>query len=230
MNVARVFEGVGIAIDSIRSNKVRAFLTILGVAIGVMVVIAMASAITGINRSVADEINSLGPKTFFVQRFFQGGLNISDGSDEMSPWRKNPWMTVEEAEVLRQLPSVKYVVWRESDSGPVSYGDIDVGDVQVIGFSPNWIYSVGGTIMQGRNYTQLEEAAHSHVTVINDKLAGMLFPNRDPIGRRIKIYGQPFTVVGVYVDAASLFNSNPSPTLTMPTPPSPRWRTTGRAG
>ena len=137
MNVARIFEGVGIALDSIRSNKVRAFLTILGVAIGVMVVIAMASAITGINRSVQSELETLGPKTFFVERFFQGGLNISDGSDEMSPWRKNPWLKVEEAEVIRQLPSVKYVVWRESASGPVSYGDIDVYGVNVIGFSPN---------------------------------------------------------------------------------------------
>jgi putative ABC transport system permease protein len=216
MNVARIFEGVGIALDSIRSNKVRAFLTILGVAIGVMVVIAMASAITGINRSVQAELESLGPKTFFVQRFFQGGLNISDGSDEMSPWRKNPWMKVEEAEVIRQLPAVKYVVWRESAGGPVSYGDIDVDGVDVIGFSPNWIFSVGGTLTQGRNYTQLEEAANSHVVVVNDKLAQMLFPNQDPIGRRIKVFGSPFTVVGVYMDGASLFNGNPSPTLTMP--------------
>jgi putative ABC transport system permease protein len=216
MNAARIFEGVGIALDSIRSNKVRAFLTILGVAIGVMVVIAMASAITGINRSVQSELETLGPKTFFVERFFQGGLNISDGSDEMSPWRKNPWLKVEEAEVIRQLPAVKYVVWRESASGPVSYADIDVDGVSVIGFSPNWIFSVGGTLTQGRNYTQLEEAATSHVVVVNDKLAQMLFPNQDPIGRRVKVFGSPFTVVGVYVDGAGLFSGNPSPTLTMP--------------
>ena len=79
MNFGRALEGVGIALDSIRSSKVRAFLTILGVAIGVMVVIAMASAITGINRSVAKELETLGPKTFFVQRYFEGGLTISDG-------------------------------------------------------------------------------------------------------------------------------------------------------
>src|SRR5690606_37893157 len=70
MSPGRVLEGVGIALDSIRASKARAFLTILGVAIGVMVVIAMASAITGINRSVAEQLESLGPKTFFVQRYF----------------------------------------------------------------------------------------------------------------------------------------------------------------
>src|SRR5688500_16580728 len=216
MNIARLFEGVGIALDSIRSNKVRAFLTILGVAIGVMVVIAMASAITGINRSVAEQLETLGPKTFFVQRFFQGGLTIDDGSEESQPWRKNPWMKVEEAELIRQLPAVQYVVWREGDSGPVSWGNTELGSVQVIGFSPNWILSVGGTITAGRNYTQLEESANSRVAVINDKLAESLFDNRDPIGKRIKVYGEPFTVVGVYVDAAGLFNGTPSPIVVMP--------------
>src|SRR5690606_16986866 len=66
LSLSRVFEGIGIALDSLRANKVRAALTILGVAIGVMVVIAMAAAITGINRSVAAQIETLGPKTFFV--------------------------------------------------------------------------------------------------------------------------------------------------------------------
>ena len=216
MNFARLLEGVGIALDSIRSNKVRAFLTILGVAIGVMVVIAMASAITGINRSVAEQLETLGPKTFFVQRYFQGGIQIDDGSEESQPWRKNPWMRVEEAEIIRQLPAVQYVVWRESDSGPVSYGDTELGSVQVIGFSPNWILTVGGTITAGRNYTQLEEAASSRVAVINDKLAESLFEKRDPIGKRIKIFGEPFTVIGVYVDAAGLFNGSPSPIVSLP--------------
>src|SRR6185295_7924616 len=113
VNVSRMFEGVSIALDSLRSNKVRAALTILGVAIGVMVVIAMASAITGINRSVSSMLETLGPKTFFVERFFQGGLNISDGSDELSPWRKNPWITVEDAELIRQLPTVQAVAVSE---------------------------------------------------------------------------------------------------------------------
>jgi putative ABC transport system permease protein len=101
-----MLEGITIALDSIRANKVRAALTILGVAIGVTVVIAMASAISGINRSITNILESAGPKTFFVQRYFSGGLEVSDGSDEMSPWRRMPWLTVEEAELIRALPFV----------------------------------------------------------------------------------------------------------------------------
>ena len=139
MNFFRIFEGMGIALDSLRANKVRAALTILGVAIGVMVVIAMASAITGINRSVSSQLETLGPKTFFVQRFFQGGLNISDGSDELSPWRKNPWLKVEEARMLARLATVQDVTWRENTNGPVVFGDVNLASVQVVGFSPAWV-------------------------------------------------------------------------------------------
>src|SRR5256885_8556143 len=85
-----LFEGVGIALDSLRGNKGRAALTILGVAIGVMVVMVIAAMISGINKSVSGIFESIAPRTFLVWRFFQAGVNVSDGSDESSPWRRNP--------------------------------------------------------------------------------------------------------------------------------------------
>jgi len=210
-SAARIVEGVGMAMESVRANKVRAALTILGVAIGVMVVIAMASAITGINRAVAAQIETLGPKTFFVFRFFQGGINIDDGSDEMNPWRKTPWLTVQEADILRQLPSVKDVGYREQSGGPVGYGDQKLSGVSITGYTTNWPKVSGGTIIAGRNWTDIEFAAGSPVAVINDKLAETLFPGLDAIGRRIKLYGLPFTVIGLYAEASSLFGGGTSP-------------------
>ena len=215
-SIFRIFEGMGMALDSVRANKVRASLTILGVAIGVMVVITMASAITGVNRAVAKQLETLGPKTFFVFRFFQGGLNIFDGSDEMSPWRRNPWLTTQEAQLIRGLPSIKDVGYRESAGGPVSNGDQKLSSVQIIGFTTNWTDVSGGTITQGRNWTDVEFAAGSNVAVINDKLAETLFPGLDPIGKRFKVYGEPFTVVGIYAEAASLFGGASSPIVNMP--------------
>jgi putative ABC transport system permease protein len=213
---ARIVEGVGMAMDSVRANKVRASLTILGVAIGVMVVVGVASMITGINRAVASQIETLGPKTFFVFRFFRGGIQIDDGSDEMSPWRRNPWLTVEEAKYLRTLPAIKDVGYREETSGPVNYGDVKLGSVNVVGFTTNWPLVAGGTITTGRNFTEMEFAASAEVAVINDKLAQTLFPGLDPIGKRIRIFGLPFTVVGLYVEAASLFGGSSSPVAIVP--------------
>ena len=215
-SLSRLGEGVGIALDSLRANKVRAGLTILGVAIGVMVVIVIGSAITGINRSASAVIESLGPKTFYVFRYWSGGLNISDGSDELSPWRKNPFLTTEDAELIAALPSVSGVNIGEYSGGPVSYDGTELSSVNIAGFAPSWIRVNGGELKMGRNFTEMEYAAGSRVVIINDKLAESLFPGLDPIGKRIKIYGQPFEVIGLHVEPASLFSNASSPRLAIP--------------
>ncbi|HEY7503585.1 MAG TPA: ABC transporter permease [Gemmatimonadales bacterium] len=212
----RLVEGAGIALDSLRSNKVRAALTILGVAIGVMVVIAMGSAITGINRSITSILESAGPKTFVVVRYWSGGLEISDGSDELSPWRRMPEITVDEAELLRQLPAVRDVNVGEYTEGPVSGRGVDLSEVKIAGFGWTWPQVNGGDILAGRNFTAIEYAAGARVAVINDKLAESLFPGLDPIGKQIKIFGVPFTVVGMHAEAASLFSDADEPRLAIP--------------
>ena len=213
---SRMLEGSVIALDSIRANKVRAALTILGVAIGVTVVIAMASAITGINRSITNILESAGPKTFFVQRYWSGGLDVSDGSDEMSPWRRMPWITAGEAELIRNLPSVRDVNIGEYTNGPVSYEGVELKSVAMAGMSPSWNLVNGGDILAGRNFTFMEYAAGARVAIINDKLAESLFPHRDPVGKKIKIFGQPFEVIGMHAEAASLFSNADEPRLAIP--------------
>jgi putative ABC transport system permease protein len=214
--LSRLLEGSAIALDSIRANKVRATLTILGVAIGVTVVIAMAAAITGINRSITNILESAGPKTFFVYRYFSGGLDVSDGSDELSPWRRMPWLTVEEAELIRKLPSVRDVNISEFSQGPVGFDGVELKSVPIAGMSPSWNLVNGGEILAGRNFTPMEYAAGARVAVINDKLAESLFPRRNAVGKRIKIYGQPFEVVGLHAEAASLFSNADEPRLAIP--------------
>jgi len=216
LSPARLFEGVGIALDSLRANKVRAALTILGVAIGVMVVIAIGSAITGIKRSASSIIESLGPKTFFVFRYWSAGVNISDGSDELSPWRRNPWLTPEDAEMIRRLSTVSDVNISENSRGSVTYERNTLKSVEMAGFMPSWIRTNGGEILQGRNFTELEYAAGAHVCIVNDKLADELFPGLDPIGKRIRISGELFDVVGLHAEASNLFSNASSPRLAMP--------------
>ena len=214
--LVRMIEGAAIALDSLRSNKVRAALTILGVAIGVMVVIAMGSAISGINRSITSILESAGPKTFYVVRYFSGGLEISDGSDELSPWRRMPEITVEEAELIRRLPAVRDVNQGEYTDGPVSSDGTEINEVTIAGFSWTWPQVNGGDILAGRNFTAIEYAAGARVAVINDKLAQSLFADLDPVGRKIKIYGMPFEVVGMHAEAASLFSDADEPRLAIP--------------
>src|SRR2546430_12372225 len=91
-----VFEGVGIALSSLRAHKMRAALTILGVAIGVTVVMVIGALISGFNKGISDMLASLGPKTFWVGRYW-GGQNDQDPEDP-NPWRRRPPITMEEAD------------------------------------------------------------------------------------------------------------------------------------
>ncbi|HET8622486.1 MAG TPA: ABC transporter permease [Gemmatimonadales bacterium] len=211
-SLARIGEGVTIALNSIRANKIRAALTILGVAIGVTVVIAMGAAITGINRSITAILEQAGPKTFFVFRWFESGINI--GPDD--PREANPPLTMEDALRLRALSSVRDVSVSEFTQGPVSYEDVSLKGVNMAGFTPNWINVNGGDILQGRNFTQSEYLTAQHVVVINDILAKELFPGLDPIGKVIRIFGQPFTVVGMHAEPASLFSNADESRLAIP--------------
>jgi putative ABC transport system permease protein len=209
---SRIGEGVTIALDSLRANKVRAALTILGVAIGVTVVIAMGAAITGINRSISGILEQAGPKTFFVFRWFSGGINV--GPDD--PREANPPLSMEDAERLRRLPAVREVSVNEFAQGPVSYEDVNLKGVNMAGFTANWINVNGGDILQGRNFTEAEYLSGQHVVVVNDVLAKELFAGLDPIGKVIRIFGQPFTVVGMHAEPASLFSNADESRLAIP--------------
>ena len=88
-----LFEGVAIALESFASNRVRAALTILGVAVGVFVVVVISAAIHGINESVAKDFESAGPTTFFVSRY-PITFEACDGTDDTCKWRHNPRLTL----------------------------------------------------------------------------------------------------------------------------------------
>jgi putative ABC transport system permease protein len=213
--MTQLFEGVGIALQSLRASKVRAALTILGVAIGVMVVMVIGSMITGINRGVEDIFNQLGPRTFFVFRYFSAGIHVSDGSDEMSPWRRMPPLTIHEANRVEQLESVAYVVVDENSRGNVEYGTSKLEEVPIRGYGVHWARVSGGDV-EGRSFTNLEAAAGSRVVVVNEKASTELFGLLDPLGKNIRIRGVPFEVIGVYVPPPDIFGEGNRPEVIIP--------------
>ena len=99
-------EGVGIALDSIQANKVRAGLTILGIAVGVFVVVVISAAIHGINDSVAKDFESAGPTTFFLSRF-PITFERCDGTDATCKWLRNPPLSLADVEVVSALPGIR---------------------------------------------------------------------------------------------------------------------------
>ena len=107
--LTNLFEGVIIALDAIRSNKVRAGLTILGIAVGVFVVTVMSAAVHGINEGVSKSIAAAGPTTFFLTRW-PAEITSCDGSADSCPWRRNPPLTLTQGKEIEQLPFIRGVV------------------------------------------------------------------------------------------------------------------------
>lgn len=210
-----LLEGVGIALDSLRANKARAALTILGVAIGVTVVMVIAAMISGINKSVSDIFEQIAPRTFLVFRFFQAGVVVDDGS-ENAPWRRNPPITAAEVNRLAALPSVRYVTSREESQTAVEFEDRRLESVFIAGLSWQWLEVNGGDVFPGRTFTRMEDIASAPVAVVNEKLVSQLFRGRDPIGQVVKIAGTPFTVIGVYRQPPSLFSGAAPPFAAIP--------------
>jgi putative ABC transport system permease protein len=195
--ISGLFEGVAIAIDALRANKVRAALTILGIAVGVFVVVAMAAAIHGINVGVAKDIESAGATTFFVERF-PVDFNACDGTDETCPWIHNPPIRLGEAAVLGRLPSLAGVTTEIDFAGSFKYADRTLAAAQIQGFSPGWTSTDGGDINPGRSFTMQENASGAQVALINDKMAERLFPFGDPVGKSVLINNSPYQIIGLY--------------------------------
>jgi len=195
-------EGVTIAFDAIRSNRVRAGLTIMGVAVGVFVVVALSSVVRGINEAFARDVEAAGPTSFFIYRRPIGGFNVCDGSDESCPERRNPSITVAEADAIERLPSIYAVTSHVGTGARFRYKDRSLGAGMEV-YTSNWTAVDGGDIYPGRSFTAAEDAAAARVVIVNDKLAEKLFGDSDPIDKQVTINGEPFVVIGLYHYTAS---------------------------
>ena len=213
--IQSLVEGVAIAVDSLRANRVRAALTILGIAIGVFVVVVMSAAIQGINNSVAAEFERAGPTTFFVNRFPITLEGCSDSDDESCKWRSNPPLRLTEAQAIKRLTTIRDVTIETGASASVKFYDRLLSSIRISAFTANWIDVTGGDIVQGRNFTQGEETNGARVAVVNDKLVERLFNGIDPIGKVILLNKSPFQVIGIYKSAGD-FMSEPSPRAYVP--------------
>jgi putative ABC transport system permease protein len=201
--LTHALEGVSIALESIRSNKGRAALTILGVAVGVFVVVALSSVVRGVNESFARDVAAAGPTSFFVYRRPIGGFQNCDPSDPSScPERRNPAITNEESLGLARLPSIFAVTQHVAGGGTFKYKDRSL-NTGIEFYTANWTDVDGGDIFPGRSFTYAEYMAAARVVIINDKLAEALFGQSDPIDKVIAVNGTQFTVIGLYHYTAS---------------------------
>ena len=210
-----LFEGVKIAFDSIRTNKVRAGLTILGIAVGVFVVTVMSAAVHGINEGVSSSIAAAGPTTFFISRW-PAEITSCNGSSDSCPWRRNKPLTLDQAKDIRNLPMIAGVTAHVGSSTRIKYADRELPGVSVDAYSPEWFDVSGGDIGPGRNFTGEEYDAGAPVILVNDKIVEKLFLGSEPIGKEVRLNGEVFSVIGVYHPVPNVFDPGTHGKLVMP--------------
>jgi len=204
--ITNAFEGVMIALDAIRSNKVRAGLTILGIAVGVFVVTVMSAAVHGINEGVSKSMAAAGPTTFFITKW-PAEITSCNGSADSCPWRRYPRLTLSLAKDIEKLPQVRAVTAHIGSSSRIKYMDRELPSIQIDGYTSGWLDVQGGDIIDGRNFTEIENENASNVVIINEKVVEKLFLGEGSLGKEVRMNGQLFTVIGIYKPIANAFDS-----------------------
>jgi putative ABC transport system permease protein len=208
-------EGVLIAFDAIRTNKVRAGLTILGIAVGVLVVTVMTAAVHGINAGVSRSLAAAGPTTFFISRW-PAEFQACDGGGESCPWIRFRPLTLDQGREVAALPLIQGVSADIQSTAGIKYADRELPGVQLIGYSTNWFDMAGGDITVGRNFTDSEYESGSPVVLVNDKVVERLFNGEEAVGKAVRLNGQLFTVIGVYNPIPNVFDSGDKGKLIVP--------------
>ena len=206
-------ESVKMALDTLRANKLRSGLTILGIVIGVTTVIVISSVINGLNNRVAEFADSLGSNVFWVYHI---AIGVGRPTTEQLTRKK---LTADDATALRALPHVlaTYADFHYSEGfriGEVSvkYQGHKVSDALLTGVTAQYIEVTNGTLQAGRMFTEEEDQRHSAVCVLGHDTAELLFVNgENPICKEVTVATGLYTVIGVFDKQKQPFGSGKNP-------------------
>ena len=195
-------EGVAIAFDSLRANKLRSGLTILGVVIGVTTVMAIASMVQGIRTQIFNAIETAGPSVFYVIRFFS---NTPVNPDNL-PYevRIRPVLSRADAEAIARVPQVASAGMWVQLFQRMEYQGSRTQTITVFGADEHYMDIQGGTLLRGRFFTR-GELSGDEVIVIEADVAERLFGDLDPIGRFVRVGPTSLRVIGVYQKPDNIF-------------------------
>lgn len=202
-------EVFSMALDSIKSHKLRSFLTALGIVIGVMTVIGMVSVIQGLNRSIAGEIEKIGSNLIIIQK--NEPVRVGLPSEEE---RQRKDLTIEDAQaILQECPLVKAMTIQLTPDftrlPEVKYQNFKSDNAIIFGADENFnsVYSVY-LPKEGRSFTGAEVRHSARVCLIGSEVEDALFPHVSPVGKELRIGAEKFTVIGVMSKRGQMFGQS----------------------
>jgi putative ABC transport system permease protein len=187
-------ESFGFALNALRNNKLRTILSLLGVTIGIFSIIAVLTAVDSLDRKIKSDMSTLDKNTMYLKRF-------PFGPSEVPRWKRDqyPNVTYEEYDYLKNavngMDKSTYQLFTKREI--VKYDTKSVSDVNIVPATYEFVEIQPQKIKEGRFFNESESNSGTPVAIIGYEVANSLFGNMDPIGKKIRLYGQRFTVIGV---------------------------------
>lgn len=197
-------ESIGIALGSIRANKLRSFLTLLGTIIGVASVIAVVSFVEGMNRYVTNKLLNAGANVFWVDKY--GFVTTQEAFEDA---QRRPDVTIEDAEALQAgMTRAAMVVPEVGSSANLRYRNRVLRGISLQGKGIGYEVVNDLVIESGRHLAPIDDERRRDVCVIGPEVAEEMFANLDPLGRRIRVGEREFEVIGVTKAKGKIFGQS----------------------
>ena len=207
----RFLEGIRLAWDQIRTQRLKSFFTLLGVIVGVMFLVVVVSIVEGMDRYIRDTLTDkvMGVNTVRLARYPREDVNSSP--EQRRAWARSPWLTFDDLEHLRREVTFPVLIAAQSDRGGgelESELGIKAENVEIVGASAEIFEIRNWNVERGRAFTRQEAEGGNPVVVLGISTAEVLFGSVDPVGKTVRIRGFPYRVVGVLEEQGSfLFRS-----------------------
>ncbi len=207
-----------IALKSILEHKLRAFLTLIGIIIGVAAVVVVAASIEGLETYVMEKVSKvLGTNHFMMTRMANTGRITDDEFEKRN--RRNKDVTWDEYIYIRDNCKMCFAIGAQMNAGTeINQNGIEMPSVRILGGTANMVDIEDKNINPGRFFSDAEVERSAKVCVIGTDVQDKFFPNQNPVGQTIKIRGVPLQIVGVEEKRGSMFGDSMDRNIYIPLP------------
>ncbi|MBN9283958.1 MULTISPECIES: ABC transporter permease [Flavobacterium] len=199
-------ESLSFALNALRNNKLRTLLSLLGVTIGIFSIIAVLAAVDSMDRKIKNDLSGLDKNTVYLMRF-------SFGPTDIPQWKREqfPDVTYEEFDYLKrslkEMDKISFNLFTRAEN--IKYESNTVSGISINPCTNEFVDIEKLKFAKGRFFTESESNSGTPVIIIGSEVAAGLFNGIDPLGKKIRLYGQRFTVIGVLdKEGASTFGKS----------------------
>jgi len=209
-------ESIILALNSVREYKLRASLTLLSISIGVFAIMGAGTLVTSINSSVNSELDAMGENSFMIKRM----PSIQMGNSWHKYMRRKPITYSQYLEFKRQMALAEYVSAESySTSHTIKTGNLSTDpDVLLVGADENYFINNNVEIAEGRAFTEEDLTLNRNVAIIGNDVVVKIFATMSPIGQRIRIKNQAYTIIGVLETKGAILGQSQDNKVVIPLP------------